>query len=250
MSIVSTADFVSSSNSELQLDRSNAEFGLLYPLEDSTSIMAQADNDESIHFKASWVLAICTRSSGQGGAALKESTAGCIQLEEDATTVEALLMEIYGVQNTNTGSVFTTFALEPTIKKEATMNTLLSLFVAADKYGLDTIKRRAACAFLDRLPFLHDAGLIMDLANFALDDIPERDCGLRASIIRYVQARLPAILRSPEAEEELMQNAIVCLAVLRSFSKMIEEGALTVGTKSSSGLLTPPASPIKRRKFA
>ncbi|KAL1595264.1 hypothetical protein SLS60_009954 [Paraconiothyrium brasiliense] len=373
VSTVSTIDFASSGDCELQLDRGNADFGLLYPLEDSTSIMAQADNDEPIHFKASWVLAVCSRTNGQGGAALKvclqlpnyqmnlefedindaqcfvvglkalatsastfyeapavnvfmkdnfritqlpaycaqpnfvwsmavhpmiemsrlwkaddisdfvvtagrtsfkvhrvvlclrsqffknackpgfvESTAGCIQLEEDATTVEALLMEIYGVQNTNTGSVFTTFALEPTIKKEATMTTLLLLFVAADKiqYGLDNIKHRAACAFLDRLPFMHDVDLIMELANFTLDSMPERDCGLRASIIRYVQARLPAIMRSPEAEEELMQNAIVCLAVLRNFSRMIEEGALVVNTKSNSGLLTPPPSPVKRKRFA
>jgi hypothetical protein len=42
-------------------------------------------------------------------------------------------MEIYGVENHVTGSVFVTFALEPAIKKEATMNTLLSLFIAADK---------------------------------------------------------------------------------------------------------------------
>lgn len=65
----------------------------------------------------------------------KENVSGSIHLEEDATTVEAMLMEIYGVRNQYTDSVFTNFALLPGIKKEATMNTLLSLFVAADKVG-------------------------------------------------------------------------------------------------------------------
>lgn len=42
-------------------------------------------------------------------------------------------MEVYGVPNPITGSVFTTFALEPEMKKEATMSTLLTLYVAAEK---------------------------------------------------------------------------------------------------------------------
>ncbi|KAF2445513.1 hypothetical protein P171DRAFT_443167 [Karstenula rhodostoma CBS 690.94] len=367
VSLVNTADFVSAGDCELQLDRANAEFGLLYPLYDTISVMAQCDSNEPVYFKASEALAACSRSTRQGGAAMKvcvqllnyqidlefedavgaqcfiaalkalatnaltfyeapsinvftkdsfritqlaaycaqadhgwsmpvdpmaemsrlwkaddifdfvvvaenksfnvhravlslrsqffknackpgfmENTSGSIHLQEDATTVEALLMEIYGVQNQFTGSVFTTFALEPAIKKEATMSTLLSLFVAADKYGLDSIKLRIAAAVLDRLPFVFDYGLILDLAKLTLDNFPAQDCGLRASIIRYVQARLPAIMNSLDTEYELTHNALVFSAVLRSFATMIKERALVVETKSCS---KQGASPAKKRKW-
>ncbi|KAJ4303497.1 hypothetical protein N0V90_002393 [Kalmusia sp. IMI 367209] len=300
-------EFASVGSCELQLDRSNAEFGLLHRLEDSTFIVAQyPDNDEPVYFHASWALAVCYRSMSGACtkvcvqtlnyqidldfehfdhahcfvAALKslasnaltfyeapglclrskffanackpgfmESETKVIQLEEDASTVEALLAEIYGVENPITSSIFTTFALQPNIKKEFIMNSLLSLFVAADKYDLDSIRIRAAGAFVDRLPYMHDPLVLLDLANFLLDNVPERDLGLRSSMIRYVQTKLPAIMRDHQAEAELAQNALVYMALLRSFSKMIEDGSLVVSTKSSSGLPTPPISPAKAKKF-
>lgn len=72
----STTSFISSGTCSLQLDRANAEFGLVYPLCDCTAIVAQADDDEPVYFKASWALAICAKSCGQGAAAMKV----CVQL--------------------------------------------------------------------------------------------------------------------------------------------------------------------------
>jgi hypothetical protein len=52
------------------------------------------------------------------------------------------------------------------------------------------------------------------------------------------------------AREELLRNELVCGAVLSSFAGMIREGALVIPAKSASGLLTPPSSPVKKRKWA
>jgi hypothetical protein len=55
-------------------------------------------------------------------------------------------------------------------------------------------------------------------------------------------------MQSPEVREYMMQNELVFTAVLDSFAAMVREGALVIQAKSSSGLLTPPASPAKKRK--
>lgn len=50
---------------ELQLDRGNHEFGLLYRLDPSAALMAQyADNDDPVTFSASWAMAACHRPNG------------------------------------------------------------------------------------------------------------------------------------------------------------------------------------------
>lgn len=76
VAIAHTGDFVSAGDCELMLDPGNAEFGLLYPLDDATSVMAQDDNDEPVYFKAADALAVCSRSTRQGSAAMKV----CVQL--------------------------------------------------------------------------------------------------------------------------------------------------------------------------
>lgn len=71
--------------------------------------------------------------------ATKEGAEGHIRLEEDDSTVEAMLTEIYGVENAITGSVFTTFALKHDFEKETLMSTLLKLFIASDKVCLNSL---------------------------------------------------------------------------------------------------------------
>ena len=63
----------------------------------------------------------------------KEAASGVLRLSEDATTVETLLMEMYGVINGMTGSVFAAFALKYEIEKEFIITTLMKLFIAVDK---------------------------------------------------------------------------------------------------------------------
>ena len=58
---------------------------------------------------------------------------GYITLEEDKSTVEALLTELYNVKGQFTGSLFTGFALKREMKKECTMDELVKLFIACDK---------------------------------------------------------------------------------------------------------------------
>jgi hypothetical protein len=76
VSLAHSDDFISAGECELQLDRGNAEFGLIYPLDDATSVMAQCNSDKPVCFKASGALAVCYRSTRQGSAAMKV----CVQL--------------------------------------------------------------------------------------------------------------------------------------------------------------------------
>jgi hypothetical protein len=71
VSLEHSDDFFSAGDCELQLDRGNAEFGLLCPLDDATSVMVQCIGDKPVCFKASDALAVCHRYSRQGGAAMK-----------------------------------------------------------------------------------------------------------------------------------------------------------------------------------
>lgn len=64
---------------------------------------------------------------------VKESTTRSIQLPEKAPVVSVMLDELYDVNNSTTGSVFTNFALRSEIEKEKVLSHLLEVFVACDK---------------------------------------------------------------------------------------------------------------------
>jgi histone acetyltransferase HTATIP len=75
------------------------------------------------------------------------------------------------------------------------MSDLLALFVAADKYNLEAIKRKAAEANIDRLPFVHEPLSIVDLASSIYEqDMPQTDCGLKKAIVGQLQIRLESIV--------------------------------------------------------
>jgi histone acetyltransferase HTATIP len=63
----------------------------------------------------------------------QETEQKSIALPESAKTISLLLQELYGVYNPATGSIFTSFAMQRELEKEAVMNNLLALFIAADK---------------------------------------------------------------------------------------------------------------------
>ncbi|KAF2687801.1 hypothetical protein K458DRAFT_428625 [Lentithecium fluviatile CBS 122367] len=101
---------------------------------------------------------LCPRSQYFQAACRPEflATNGRMRLEEDETTVETLLTEMYGVENDITGSIFTSFALKYEIGKEFVVMTLLRLFIAANKHNIQPLKTRTAGAIADRLLFIED----------------------------------------------------------------------------------------------
>ncbi|KAI4638951.1 hypothetical protein J4E93_009701 [Alternaria ventricosa] len=186
---------------------------------------------ESYYFKA-----VCS-----GGFA--ETAKQSIELPESAQVISILLDEMYGVYNTTTGSIFTNFALRMEIEKELMMNQLLDLFIAADKYNLENIKRRAAEAIIDRLPFITDPLMIVDLATCIYhDQCPENDRGLRKAIIECVRMRMPAILEDESAWEEFSENKNVLRAFHVSQCEAGEGGGMIAGG-GGGGIMTPPATP-------
>ncbi|KAI4612400.1 uncharacterized protein J4E87_010301 [Alternaria ethzedia] len=188
---------------------------------------------ESYYFRA-----VCS-----GG--FSETAKQSIELPESAQVVFTLLDEMYGVYNPTTGSIFTNFALRMEIEKELMMNQLLDLFIAADKYNLEPIKRRAAEAIIDRLPFITDPLMIVDLATCIYhEQCPENDRGLRKAIIECVRMRMPAILEDESAWEEFSENKNVLRAFHVSQCEAGEGGGMIGGGGGGGGgMMTPPATP-------
>ncbi|OAG15152.1 hypothetical protein CC77DRAFT_1080363 [Alternaria alternata] len=163
----------------------------------------------------------------------RETAQQSVILPESARIVSTLLDEMYGVYNPTTGSILTNFAPCKEIEKEHMLNRLLDLFIAADKYNLEAIKRKSAEAIIDRLAFVNDALMIVDLATFIYyERCPENDRGLRKAIITC------------SAWKEFSENK----DVLRAFhSQMCEMdgGDSSNGNvvRIGAGMTTPPASP-------
>ena len=169
-----------------------------------------------------------------------------------------MLQELYEVYNPTTGSIFTSFALRQEVEKEAVMDRLLALFIACDKvstpssidivvtnsvkYNLESIKLKAAEAIIDRLPFLHDALGVIDIAAVIYDDsYPHIDCGLRKAVISQIQSRLPTIMEDETAWEAYSSNKTVLKALHECHCASLED-------VSSDEALTPPATPNKVEK--
>ncbi|KAH7081842.1 hypothetical protein BKA63DRAFT_550432 [Paraphoma chrysanthemicola] len=185
---------------------------------------------ESLYFRA-----VCS-----GGFA--ESAKQSIELPESAQTVGALLDEIYGTYNSTTGSLFTSFALRPEMEKERAMASLLDLFIAADKYNLEKVKRKISEAIIDRLPFVKDALTIVDMAtNTYHEQFPYMDGGLRKVVIAQIDARLPAILEDEAAWNELSGTKMVL--------KALHEYQCELRDDETSGIpITPPVTPVSSEK--
>ncbi|KAH7363678.1 acyl-CoA N-acyltransferase [Pyrenochaeta sp. MPI-SDFR-AT-0127] len=184
---------------------------------------------ESFYFKA-----VC-------GGSFAESDMQCIELPELAQTIDAMLDEMYGAYNETTGSLFTNFALRQGMEKERIMNQLLALFITSDKYSLEKVKHKAVEAIIDRLPFLNDALVLVDLAATIYDEqCPEHDRGLRKAITAHIQARMPDIIDDECAWQEFSDNKIL-LKAFHTYQCEVPE------SESSAGIITPPNTPnIKR----
>jgi len=117
------------------------------------------------------------------------------------------------------------------------------LFVANSvKYNLESIKLKAAEAIIDRLPFLHDAMGVIDIAAVIYDEsCPQIDCGLRKAIISQIQSRLPTIMEDEAAWEAYAGNKTVLKALHECHCASLED-------VSSDEALTPPATPNKVEK--
>ncbi|KAF1848313.1 histone acetyltransferase MYST2 [Cucurbitaria berberidis CBS 394.84] len=162
-----------------------------------------------------------------------------IKLPENENIIAIMLQEIYEVYNTTTGSIFTGFALGREIEKDRVINDLLALFIACDKYNLESIKQRVAAAIIDRLPFIHDSLSIVDLAGCLYDEnYPKIDRGLRKATIKLLQARLPAIMEDEDAWKEFSDNKVV-LKAFHAYQCEITD------SEFSTGVHTPPATPTK-----
>ena len=173
----------------------------------------------------------------------KETEKRCITLPESPETICTLLQEIYEVYNPTTGSIITNFALRRAMEKDRVMTDLLALFVAADKYNLESIKHHAASAIIDRLPFIHDPLSIVDLAcSIYSSDMPSTDRRLKKAIIALLMMRMAAIMEDEDAWEEYAGNGRLGKAVHRWQCEMSDV------VSSSSGVLTPPITPTKKSK--
>ena len=82
-----------------------------------------------------------------------------------------------------------------------------------------------ASSFIDRLPFVYDPLLLLDLASFMHNHLPERDYGLRPSIVKHMQSRLPEILNDDAAREDLSHNVLLLMAVLEAFASSMNKAA-------------------------
>ncbi|KAH7410362.1 hypothetical protein DE146DRAFT_675082 [Phaeosphaeria sp. MPI-PUGE-AT-0046c] len=181
----------------------------------------------SLYFKA-----VCS-----GGFA--ESQKQSIELPESSQTISALLDEIYDTYNSTTGSVFTNFALRPEMEKEQAVAQLLDLFIASDKYNLEKIKRKVSYAIIDRLPFIKDPLMVIEIAtNIYHEQHPFVDHGLRRAIIVQIDARMPTIIGDEGAWKELMDDK----KVLKALHVFMCEGRDDDG---EGGVLTPPVTPVR-----
>ncbi|KAF3051363.1 hypothetical protein E8E11_010392 [Didymella keratinophila] len=192
--------------------------------------------EESMYFKA-----VCT-----GGFA--ESDKRTITLPESEQTIAAMLDEIYGTYNSTTGSLFIGFVLRSEVEKKRVMDDLLDLFIAADKYNLEKVKTKVVKAIVDRLPFIQDPLIIVDLATCVFDDqTPQVDRGLRMAIIGQIYTRMPAILNGETAWQEYSENKAV-LKAFHAHVARLEMPTQLIAAAQGSQCLSPPATPTRAKR--
>ncbi|KAJ4383251.1 hypothetical protein N0V86_001296 [Didymella sp. IMI 355093] len=159
-----------------------------------------------------------------------------------------MLDEIYGTYNSTTGSLFTDFVLRSEIEKERVLNDLLDLFIAADKYNLEKVKTKVAKAIVDRLPYIQDPLIVVNLTTCVFDDrTPQVDRGLRKAIIGHIYMRLPAILNDETAWQEYSENKTV-LKALHAHVAHLEMRTQLLAATQESQCPSPPATPTRAKR--
>ncbi|KAH7080684.1 hypothetical protein FB567DRAFT_605987 [Paraphoma chrysanthemicola] len=146
------------------------------------------------------------------------------------------------VFNSMTGSLFTGFALRSEIEKARHMAKLLDIFIAADKYGLKKVKHKVSEAIIDRLPFVIDTMIMVDVAiNVYNEQFPCVDSGLHGFVIAQIDARLPAILEDQGVWNVLAGSKTV-LKALHGHQCDLRDN------NPSRNPLTPPVSRTSNQK--
>lgn len=195
---------------------------------------------------------------------LQESDKRTITLPESEQTISAMLDDMYGTYNSTTGSLFTGFVLRSEMEKERVLNDLLDLFIAADKvshitkevkysadkaqYNLEKLKTKVSKAIVDRLPFVQDPLVIVDLAKSVFEDqAPQVDRGLRKAVIGQIEIRLPAILNDKTAWQEYSENKAVLKAFHAHVARLEMPDQLTATTQESQ-CPSPPVTPTQAKR--
>jgi histone acetyltransferase HTATIP len=109
------------------------------------------------------------------------------------------------------------------------------------QYNLEKVKRKVSDALVDRLAFIKDPMMIVDIAtNIHHHEFPYIDHGLRRAILAHIDARLPGIIEDEGAWEELAKDTTV-LRALHMYQCELRSDA---GRATS----TPPLTPVKEVK--
>jgi histone acetyltransferase HTATIP len=115
-------------------------------------------------------------------------------------------------------------------------NTLTKL-----QYNLGKVKRKVSDALVDRLAFIKDPMMIVDIAtNIHHHEFPYIDHGLRRAMVAQIDARLPDLIEDDGAWEELAKDTTVlrALHVFQCESRNDAERATSM----------PPLTPVKEVK--
>jgi hypothetical protein len=116
------------------------------------------------------------------------------------------------------------------------------------QYNLEKVKTKAVKAIVDRLSFIQDPLIIVDLATCVFDDqTPQVDRGLRKALIRQIYTRMPAILNDEIAWQEYSEHK----AVLRAYHTHVarlEMPAQLIAAAQGSQCPSPPATPTRTKR--
>ena len=114
------------------------------------------------------------------------------------------------------------------------------------QYNLESVKRKVCEAIIDRLPFVKDPLIMVDLAtNIHHENFPYVDGGLRMAVVAQIDARLPAIIDDDGAWEEYTGNKTV-LKALHIYQCEMRDDTSSCATVTVT--VPPPVTPTKNEK--
>jgi histone acetyltransferase HTATIP len=101
---------------------------------------------------------------------------------------------------------------------------------------------------VDRLPFIQDPLIVVDLATSVFDDrTPQVDRGLCKAIIGHIYMRLPAILNDETAWQEYSENKTI-LKAFHAHVAHLEMPTQLLAATQESHYRSPPATPTRAKR--
>ena len=101
---------------------------------------------------------------------------------------------------------------------------------------------------MDRLPFIQDPLIIVDLATCVFDDqTPQVDRGLRKAVIGQIHVRLPAILTDGTAWQEYSENKAVLKAYHAHVARMEMPAQMAAATQDLQ-CPSPQVTPTRAKR--